>query len=102
VDVAVLRVGRRAKRFRIRQIADDRPRAARRDVGGLLVVAHERRHLVTAANERVENGAADVAGGAGEEDAHEFGSLLRRGPPCVWSTRDVWSIDHATVVKSFR
>ena len=44
------------------------PRAATR--AAFLVVAHERRHVVTAAHERVEHGGADVSGRAGQKDPH--------------------------------
>ena len=37
---------------------------------GLLRVAHEAGDLVSAANEAVENGVADVARGTREEDTH--------------------------------
>ena len=53
--------------------------AALRDVPRLLIVSHERRHGVSAAQERVEHGRADVTGGAGDENkAHtEMGLWLR-------------------------
>ena len=70
VDVAVLRVGGRAERLRIGEIADDRMAAARGDARRLAVVAHERRHVVTAAHERVEHGRADVSRRAGQKDPH--------------------------------
>ena len=44
--------------------------AARGDARGFLVVAHERRDVVTAAHERVEHGRADVSGRARQEDSH--------------------------------
>ena len=70
VDVAVLRFGGAAKRLRIGQIADDRCAAARGDSRGLLIVAHERGHIVPAAHERVEHGRADVSGRARQKDSH--------------------------------
>src|SRR5476651_1852268 len=44
--------------------------AAGLDAPRFFVVAHERRHIVPAAHERVEYGAADISGRAGEKDAH--------------------------------
>src|SRR3990170_7765715 len=70
MHVPVLRVGGAPVRLGIAEIADDRVRAARGDMGGLLVVAHERRDVVPGADERVENGRADVAGGTGQEEPH--------------------------------
>jgi hypothetical protein len=45
-------------------------RAALRHEPGLPVVAYERRHLVAASHERIEDSAADVSSGSGQEDAH--------------------------------
>ena len=53
------------------------PRAATR--ARLLVVAHERRHVVAGAHQRVEHGGADVSGRAGQEDSHGGLSLPQRG-----------------------
>ena len=78
VDVAVLRLDHRAIRIHVVQIAEDGCGAARRDSCGLLVVAHQRRHLVPGAHECVEHSGTDVAGATSEEDAHGEGySLLR-------------------------
>ena len=78
VHVSVLRFGGAAKRLGLAEVADDRMRAARRDARGLLVVAHERRHVVTAAKQRVEHRRADVAGRTGKKNAHGLRSLLCR------------------------
>ena len=59
-----------AKGFRLGEISDHRPAAARRNGARLLVVTHERGNVVAAAHERVEHGRADVAGRAGQEDPH--------------------------------
>ena len=68
--VAVLRLGAAPVRLGIGEVADDRMRAALGDAPRLLVVADERRHVVSGAHQRVEHGAADVSGGAAQEDPH--------------------------------
>src|SRR6266849_7440117 len=70
MDVAVLSIGARSIGLRIGEITDDRLPTARRNPRRLLVVADERRHDVAAPHERVEHGAANVAGRAGQEDSH--------------------------------
>src|SRR5262245_10443112 len=45
--------------------------AASRDTSRLLVVAHERRHVVTGLHQRIEYSPADVARRTGQEDPHE-------------------------------
>jgi len=70
VHVAVLRVGGCAIRLGIGEIANHRVRALRGDVRRLFVVPDERRDLVSAAQQRIENRTADIAGGTGEEDSH--------------------------------
>ena len=70
MHVSILRVDRAAIRVGLREIADHRMRAALRDAARLLVVADQRGHVVAAAHERVEHGAADVAGRTGEKDPH--------------------------------
>ena len=68
---AVLRVRGSPERLRFRQIANHGTRPARGDARRLVVVAHERRHVVPAAHERVENGRTNVSSGAREENPHE-------------------------------
>src|SRR5258706_584009 len=70
MDVSVLRVRHGAIGIRLAEVADDRPRASRRYTCGFLVVAHERRDVVTGAHERLEHCTADVSGCTGEEDSH--------------------------------
>ena len=70
MDVTVLRVGGRAERLGVGEVADDRMSATRGDARGLLIVAHERRDVVTAAHERVENSPADVSCRARQKDSH--------------------------------
>ncbi len=77
MNVAVLRFRAALKRRGVREIADHRAAAARGDTRRLLVVAHERRHVVAGTHQRVERGRADVSGGAGHENPHELRRLLR-------------------------
>ena len=46
-------------------------RAAGGDAARFFVVAHERGDIVAGAHERIEHRAADVSGGAGQEDPHD-------------------------------
>src|SRR5206468_736716 len=70
MDVSVLAVGGLPERIRFGEVAEHRMAAALRDVTRFLVVADQRRDVVTGANERVEHGGTDVAGGTGEKDPH--------------------------------
>jgi hypothetical protein len=56
VDDAVARLRRRRERFRLGKIADHRLHAPHRDALRLFSIAHEGRHLVAAAQRRIENG----------------------------------------------
>src|SRR5205085_9051109 len=71
--VAVLRVDAAAERVRLFEVADHRVGAALGDAPRLLVVADERRHVVSAAHQRVEHGRADVARRARQKDPHRGG-----------------------------
>ena len=54
------------------KIADDALGAALLHAARLAGIAHERRHLVPAAHQRLENRAADVAGRARQKNPHRF------------------------------
>ena len=70
MDVTVLCFRRDAEGLGIREVADDGMPATRRHASRFLIVAHERRHVVRAAHERVENGGADVACRASQKNSH--------------------------------
>src|SRR5262249_51460038 len=71
LDVAVLRLGGRAERFGIGEVADDRLATASCDAARFLGITDERGHLMTAAHESFEHRPADVSRRAGQEDAHD-------------------------------
>src|SRR4051812_33284318 len=73
VHVAVLRVDAAAERVRLFEVANHRMGAALGNAPRLFVVADERRHVVSAAHQRVEHGRADVAGRARQKDPHRGG-----------------------------
>jgi hypothetical protein len=75
VHVAVLPVGDAAERFGLGQVADDRMAAALRHAPRLLVVADERRDVVSVDEQRADEIAPEQAGGAGDED--EAARVLR-------------------------
>jgi hypothetical protein len=70
MDVDIMRFGRVTVRSRIGKVAKNRPASACGNLTRLLRRPHERRHVMTGAQECVEYCGSDVTGRTGQKDSH--------------------------------
>ena len=70
VHVTVLRFGAALVGIGLGEVAHHGMRPPLRDKAGLPVIADQRCHIVAAADQRIEDSAADVSRRSGQEDAH--------------------------------
>ena len=90
MDGAVRHRGRRRVGGRLGQIADDRVGAALLDVRGSLAIPHERIHMMSGANERLEHRRPQVSRSAGQKDPHD--QKPRLPIQCVYARSVKWEM----------